>query len=184
MTSARRGELRKRLRTRPMRLSIREGSEYRAWAMANRLSSAQRSALWEAFQGCQTIEHVSRKCGVHHATAQRYRVLDRWDERLIEVRRLAQKRADYSRAEAMAESLILVREYKERLATALASKKVSSADVTAAELERVIRLEAFVLGGAESRHEVVTEFGKWSDEELEAFARDGTSPRESRSRTA
>lgn len=167
-----------------MCLSMENLSEYPTCAMANRLSSAKRSALWEAFQEIQTAEHVSRKCGVHHATVERYRVLDRWDDRLTEIRRLAQKRADYSLADAMAESLIMVREYKERLASALVSKKVTGAEVTAAELERVIRLEAFVLGGAESRHEVVTEFGKWSDDELEAFARDGTSPRESRSRTA
>ncbi|MEI9936266.1 MAG: hypothetical protein WDO69_03490 [Pseudomonadota bacterium] len=144
----------------------------------------RRDALWEAFQEVQTVEFVARKCGVHHATVERYRFLDRWDERLAEIRRLAQKRAEYSLADAMADSLVLVREYKARLATALASKKVNGTDVTAAELERVIRLEAFVLGGAESRHEVVTEFGKWSDEELEAFARDGTSPREPRSRPA
>ncbi len=152
--------------------------------MANRLSAAQRAALFEAFLERQSDDQVAHKCGVHHRTVSRYRILDRWDERLAEVRLQAQQRADITLAEAMAESLALVRKYKERLGQALEIKKVSGDAVTAAELERIIRLESFVLGGVESRHEVVTDFAGWTDEELEVFARDGTVPREPRSRTA
>lgn len=152
--------------------------------MANRLSSSNRAALWRAYQESQNANEVARKCSVHHRTVERYRVLDCWDERLAEIRQEAQKRADYTLADAMAESLSLVRRYKEKLGRALDAKAVNGDDVSAAELERVIRLEAFVLGGSESRHEIVTEFTSWSDEDLEAYARDGTVPRESRSGSA
>lgn len=142
--------------------------------MPNRLPNEKRAELWAAYQERQSIDYVSKKCGVHHKTVERYRHLDSWDQRLTKARAAAQERADYSLADAMADNLRLVRAYKERVAQALESKTVSTDDVTAAELERVIRLEAFVLGGAESRHQVVTDFASWSDEELEEFARDGT----------
>lgn len=145
--------------------------------MANRLSEAKRGELWTAYQTRQSIDHVAKKCGVHHRTVERYRLLDSWDERLSEIQATARKRADYTLAESMAESLAIVRDYKARLALALSTKRVSSDDVTATELEKVIKLETFVLGGVESRHQLVTtEFGKWTEEELEEFARDGTVP--------
>lgn len=145
--------------------------------MANRLSDAKRSELWAAYNERQSIEHVSRKCGVHHKTVERYLRLDHWNERLEEIRAKAREQADQSLAQSMAESLALVRDYKARLALALSTKKVSTAEVTAAELEKVIKLEAFVLGGVESRHEqVLTDFSSWSDDELERYARDGKRP--------
>ena len=76
----------------------------------------------------------------------------------------------------MADSLRLVRAYKQKVASALDSKSVRSADVTAAELERVIKLEAFVLGGAESRTETVERFAGWTEEELETYANTGQLP--------
>lgn len=81
----------------------------------------------------------------------------------------ARAQADTSLASALALSLKLVRRYKDKLAQALETKQLMADDVTAAELERVIRLEAFVLGGAEHRTEVVGRFAGWSNEELEAF---------------
>lgn len=145
--------------------------------MAEPLSHAKLEQMFAAFSERPTVEHVSRTCGVHHATVRKYRKTERWDERLAEVRKHAQDEADYDLAQAMAESLRLVREYKRQVANALEGKRVAARDVTAAELERLIRLEAFVLGGVESRHEIVTDFAGWSDEELEVFARDGTVPR-------
>lgn len=150
--------------------------------MANRLSEAKRAELWSAFQERQSIDFLARKCGVHHRTVERYRVLDRWDERLAKVREDAQKRADYTLAIAMADSLRLVLDYKRRLGEALGSKKLAPGDVTATELERIIKLEAFVLGGVESRHQIVSDFASWTEKELEEFARDGTIPREPGSR--
>jgi hypothetical protein len=41
------------------------------------------------------------------------------------------------------------------------------------------RLEAFILGGAESRHELVEHFDAWTDEELETYASSGRVPNRS-----
>lgn len=132
--------------------------------------------MFQAFVEKPTIEYVSEKCGVHHATCRRYRVADRWDARLAEVRTTAQRTADYDLAAAMTQSLGLIRAFKEKIAAAISAKTVAPGDVTMADLERLVRLEAFVLGAAESRHEVVTSFSEWTEEELRRFAETGHRP--------
>lgn len=152
--------------------------------MANRLSRAAIDALWRAYQDRQCVEDVAKKCGVSHRTVERYRRLERWDERLQEARRLAEKEADYDLASAMSESLKMVRVYKSKVAEALDRMTVLDDAVTASELERVVKLEGFILGGVESRHEVVGRFAEWTDEELERFAEHGEHPSRPSRRTA
>ena len=132
--------------------------------------------MFAAYAERQSVEHVSRKCGVHHATARRYKLLDRWDGRLTSVRSAALRDADYDLATAMAQSLGLIRAFKEKLATAIGAKNVKPMDATIADLERLVRLEAYVLGAAESRHEVIGKFHDWSNAELEHYARTGERP--------
>ena len=144
--------------------------------MANRLARKKIDEMWSVYQERRSIREVAKKCAVHHKTVERYRLLERWDERLAEIQDRARAEADYDLATAMADSLRLVRAYKQKVAAALESKTMKSADVTAAELERVIKLEAFVLGGAENRTEIVGRFEGWSDEELERYAGTGELP--------
>jgi hypothetical protein len=134
--------------------------------------------MFAAWTERESAAFVADKCGVHHRTVERYRVADHWDARLAEIRSNARSKADYGIAEAMAESLRIVRMYKSRLAEAIERKHLTDDDVSVADLERVVRLEAFVLGAAESRHAVITEFSHWSDEDLERYATTGAVPGE------
>ncbi len=77
-----------------------------------------------------------------------------------------------------------MRSYKDKLAATLEFKNIPDEDVTAAELEKIVKLEAFLLGGVESRQEIVGAFANWSDEELRAYAETGVPPDRSRRRTA
>ncbi|MBL8922826.1 MAG: hypothetical protein JNJ54_28515 [Myxococcaceae bacterium] len=148
--------------------------------MANRLSSAQVEQAWTAFQERQSADYVSRKCGLHWRTVERYRRLERWDERLAEISAKAQAAADYDLAAARGHSLRLLRAYKSKVEQALLKKAVSPDEVNAAELDRIVRTEMLLLGGPDSRTEVVANvsgrFSSMTDEELERFARDGTIP--------
>lgn len=148
--------------------------------MGNRLSSERIHQAWEAYQERQSAEHVAKKCGISWRTAERYRRLERWDERLAEINAKAQAAADYDLAAARAHSLRLLRAYKSKVEHALLKKAVSPDDVNAAELDRIVRTELLLLGGPDSRTEVVANvsgrFSSMTDEELERFARDGTIP--------
>jgi hypothetical protein len=144
--------------------------------VANHVSRARIDEMWTVYRDRQSVREVSEKCAVHHKTVDRYRKLERWDERLREVRENAQREADYDLSKALADSLRIVRTYKGKLVDGLANRRLSGAEVTAAEIEKVVRLEAFILGGAESRHEVVSRFEGWTEEELEAYASSGKLP--------
>jgi hypothetical protein len=152
--------------------------------VANRLDRSKIDELWASYQVHGSIHEVARTCGVHHKTVERYRRIERWDERLEKIRAKAQKKADYSLAEAMADSLRLVRAYKGKVSDAIASKVVCDEDVTASELEKIVKLEAFVLGGVEGRQEIVGRFADWTDAELEEYASSGKLPARSGSRAA
>ena len=152
--------------------------------MANRLDQQKVDEMWAVYQAHQSIREVSQRCAVHHRTALRYCRVERWDQRLEEIRAKAQEKADYSLAEAMADSLKLVRSYKTKLAEAIKTKVIDDEDVTASEVERVVKLEAYVLGGVESRQEIVGTFANWTDEELEEYARTGKLPNRQGSRAA
>jgi hypothetical protein len=122
--------------------------------------------------------------GVHWKTVDRYRRLERWDERLAEIRRKAQDEADYDLTKATAESLKLVQTYKDKLSAVLEFKNMPDEDVTATEIERILKLEQLLLGGVESRHEVTGNFAGWSEEELRRFAENGERPARTGRRSA
>jgi hypothetical protein len=153
--------------------------------MANKLSQKRIDEMWAAYQERQSIEFVSKKCGgLHWRTVDRYRRLERWDERLTEIRRKAQDEADYDLAKATAASLMLVQAYKEKLAVAMEFKNIADEDVTASEIERIIKVEQLLLGGVESRHEITGNFAGWSEDELRRFAENGERPARTSPRTA
>ncbi len=153
--------------------------------MANKLSQQRIDEMWAAYQERQSIEFVSKKCGgVHWKTVDRYRRLGQWDERLAEIRRQAQEEADYDLARATAESLKLVQSYKEKLAAAMEFKNVPDEDVTASEIERIVKVEQLLLGGVESRHEVTGAFAGWSEDDLRRFIETGERPTRTSRRTA
>lgn len=115
--------------------------------MANRLQRATIDAMFQAYAEKQTVEYVSAKCGVHHATVRRHRTLGKWDERLARIQQQREAETDYNLAKATAQSVKMVRRYKDKLCEALKQKDVSPDDIDAQELDRVISLEQRLLGG-------------------------------------
>lgn len=148
--------------------------------MADRLPRAKVDEMWLEFQRHGSAAEVARTCHAHPRTVARVRRVERWDERLAEVRSKAQAEADYDLAAARAQSLRLLRAYKTKVEQALLKKAVSPDDVNAAELDRIVRTEMLLLGAPDSRTEVVANvsgrISSMTDEELERFARDGTIP--------
>lgn len=140
--------------------------------------------MWAAYQERQSVDQVSKKCGVHWKTVDRYRQQERWDERLADIRRKAEKEADYDLAQATAESLRLVQDFKTKLRATLERMTTDDVAVTASEIERIIKVEQLLLGGVESRQEIIGAFAGWSDEELRRFSETGERPTRTSRRTA
>ena len=62
--------------------------------MANKLTDAKREEMFLAWQEKQNINYVQVKCGFHHATIKKYRILDNWDERLRSIKVKATRKVD------------------------------------------------------------------------------------------
>lgn len=165
-------------------ISIRGSSCQNGHVAANRVPRELVDEMFRVYSDRGSVREVATKCRVSHRTVERYRRIERWDERLAEIRAQVRRDADYGIAEAMLESLRIVRTYKEKLGEAIARKCLTTDDVSVGDLERLVRLEAFVLGAAESRHEVITEFSDWTEEEVERYATSGELPTPKSSSTA
>ncbi len=67
--------------------------------MSNKLPSEKINQLWKAFQERQTIRYVCQKCNINRRTAERYRKLERWDERFEKIKQQVQEKVDMKQAE-------------------------------------------------------------------------------------
>lgn len=56
----------------------------------------------------QALDHVAKRCKVHIQTAKKYHRLDRWDQRLAEIQRKAQKQQDYDITKEYSKTLKLI----------------------------------------------------------------------------
>lgn len=67
--------------------------------MANKISSKKIDELWQAWQQKQTIRYVCQKCNINRRTVERYRKLERWDERIQQIKQQVQQKLDAKQSE-------------------------------------------------------------------------------------
>ena len=169
------------------RANQKPGSRY-AVAGSKRIDKPTYDAMYAAYVERQSASHVAAQCGVSRETATRAIEVGYpkhgWAplrERLTAVNRQAAQQEDYGLVEAHRESLQAVRAYKKRYIQALETEEVTDANI--AGLERFVKLETFVLGGADRRvavqahvahtHQAVIE--AMPDHLLEEFIKTGKS---------
>lgn len=122
----------------------------------SRISDVKRSEMFRAWCEKQVVEYVAKACQVSPPSVRRVRRADRWDERLPDVRRMAQQKADYTAADAIAQNIKLVRAFKAKLGqriVALDSSELAASDL-AGQLREVVKLELLLFGEATERHAI------------------------------
>ena len=62
--------------------------------MSRKITDDQREEMFVAWQKDQTIRSVARKCSVALGTVRRYRLLDKWEDRLKTIKVEANRKAD------------------------------------------------------------------------------------------
>lgn len=158
-------------------------------AGSKRISKDVYDAMYSAFVEKQSASYVAAQCNVSRETATRAIEVGYpkhgWAplrERLTAVNREAAEREDYGLVEASQESLQAVRAYKTRYIAALETAEIG--DATISGLERLVKLETFLLGGADKRiavqghvtHDHSAVLAAMPDHLLEEFIRTGHSP--------
>lgn len=115
--------------------------------------------MFAAYMEKPSARHVARECGVDWSTAQKVievgypdHAMPPLKERYRTAMAEAHRKAEYTLADAHANSLKLLRGYKGKLAQRIAKMKPEELPAAlGGELDRMIRLESFILGGADAR---------------------------------
>jgi len=153
-----------------------------------RVTPALYAEMFSAYMEKPSARHVSQACEVDWSTARRVieegypdHAMPPLRERYRQAMAEANRKAEYRLADAHADSLKLLRGYKAKLAQRIAKMKAEELPAAlGGELDRMVRLESLLLGGADSRPDLTgastgTYDGMSYDQRL-AFLRTGRLP--------
>lgn len=131
----------------------------------NRLSTEDVERMFMVYVQHPVLRYVAESVSVSIPTVRRYRDKDNWDERRQEILERVRRKEGNETAKALAANLKVVRFAKAKLVKKVQSGKEKSTS-TFAELDRMIRLEGFLLGQPDSRT-AVGQFEHLTDEQLD-----------------
>lgn len=121
-------------------------------SITKQLSTEDVEKMFILYVSNPVVQFVANSLHVSRTTVAKYRDKENWDSRRDQIIRDVRKRDDNVAGKALAENLKVVRFAKAILVKKIQSKKAKSTS-TYAELDRMIRLEGFLLGQPDSRTE-------------------------------
>jgi hypothetical protein len=135
-----------------------------------KIDDKKRAEMWAAFQEKQAERWVAETCDVSRSSVRRYRKLDRWDERLEEIRLKTDQLVNHKTAEKAAgirtRHIQIVQAAQAKFVKALSEDKV---DFTVADYDRLVKLELLLSGEPTERTEEIRRerpLAERSDDEL------------------
>lgn len=121
-------------------------------------------AMWKAYKKHQSAFYVAKDAGVSTHTAQKYISRGHFAVRFSKLKVKASVIADDAQANVLADDLIKLGNIKTLLSNAILDRlEKGSLNPTISELDRVIRLIAFIRGEPDQRTEEVYDFS-WIEE--------------------
>lgn len=135
-----------------------------------KLTATKVEKMWQLFAIGTPIQAISKKVSVSRLTIAKYRDSKGWVKRRDKINRRASKKSDTQAVNLMAENLKIVRFSKQKLFNQIkdARKKGNGKSKTPyADLDKIIRLEAFLGGAPDSRPETVTPKDELADKSYE-----------------
>jgi len=131
----------------------------------NRLSTEDVEKMFKIYVANPVIRFVAETCKISGTTVRKYRDRDKWDRRRDDIIERARRKDSNEAAKALSENLKIVRFAKAKLIKKIQTNKAKSRS-TYAELDRMMRLEGFLLGQPDSRPSV-GRFEHLTDEQLD-----------------
>lgn len=123
--------------------------------MANRISSEKAQEMFEVFCERKSVNMVVTRCKVSQKAAERYRIEDKWDKRLEEIREKVQAKQDKNIANVKAQHIRIIRKWIAKFIKNLKGK--DRAELSASDYEKLVRLELFLRGDKAEQEEKVIE---------------------------
>ena len=130
-----------------------------------RLSPEDVEKMFMVYVANPVLRGVAKALHVSVPTVRKYRDKDNWDQRRQEILERVRRKEGNETAKAIAANLKVVRFAKAKLIKKVQAGKEKSTS-TYAELDRMIRLEGFLLGQPDSRT-AVGQFEHLTDEQLD-----------------
>ena len=128
------------------------------------ITQAKITSMWKAYKKHQSAFYVARQANVSPHTAQKYINSGNFSVRFSKLKVKASAIADDAQADALADDLIKLGNIKSLLSEAiLKSLKKGTLKPTITELDRIIRLIAFIRGEPDQRSEEYYDFS-WIEE--------------------
>lgn len=128
------------------------------------VTEAVKTMMWKAYKEHQSAFYVARKADVSPHTAQKYINSGQFSVRFSKLKVKASVIADDAQADVLAEDLIKLGNIKTLISDAiLTSLKDGTLQPTITELDRIIRLIAFIRGEPDQRTEEYYDF-RWIEE--------------------
>lgn len=125
---------------------------------------AVKTAMWKAYKKHQSAFYVARQANVSPHTAQKYINSGKFSVRFSQLKVKASAIADDAQADTLADDLIKLGNIKTQLADAiLKGLEKGTLKPSITELDRVIRLIAFIRGEPDQRTEEYYDFS-WIEE--------------------
>ena len=128
------------------------------------ISEATKQAMWKAYKKHQSAFHVGRAAGVSPHTAQKYINTGHFAVRFSKLKVKASVIADDAQADVLAEDLIKLGNIKTLISDAILTRlEKGTLNPTLTELDKIIRLIAFIRGEPDQRTEEYYDFS-WIEE--------------------
>ncbi len=123
----------------------------------HRLENKKIEKMWQLFLQEEPIQSIARKCVVSAVTVRKYMNREGWIERRKKIYQKASEKADGKEVNILAENIRLVRYCKGKLIDHIKEmgNLFPKSKTPFADLDKIIRLEQFLIGNPDSRPEQV-----------------------------
>jgi len=128
--------------------------------MSYGLPSQKIEEMWKAYQEKQSIHYIARKCMVSPITAKKYKIKNKWDERLAKINKQVVKRVDDNIADFKVNALKINKVIINKFLKQLGVRKgedgefiitAEGKDVSVRDYDTIIRQSLLLLGEEDGR---------------------------------
>jgi len=128
--------------------------------MSYKLSSQKIDEMWKAYQEKHNAYYVSKKCKVHYLTAKKYKIKDKWDERIAKIENKVAQRVDEGivgfKVKALKINQVVINKFLKQLGVRKDPQggftvSADGKDVSVRDYDTIIRQSLLLLGEEDGR---------------------------------
>lgn len=112
--------------------------------MGNKITSKKESEMFDAYCIKQSDHYVAKTCGIGRETIAKYRVENKWEERLKKINEKVRAKQDNEIVNVKARHIKVIRDWLNKFTKYLKDK--DRTELSASDYEKLVKLELLLLG--------------------------------------